>query len=229
MTSDNLYSPFIIRHESGVRIRLSDKLWFATAQESKPHLLDNDPKLKAMQNSLRVLFIRSERGSKRAQERLFAIHQLLYPEAHSLPASVERALELRHLMCQLSYLATPKTPDSSSILTGPIKLREDPSILNQKLYKVAKACYKKNATLKSLAIRIFLMKLEKEGFGTIDEKLLKRDLAELEIWDKKKTGGASPDALQIIFSSDECLPYQFHAQKWRTRKGLPQFIKKVQG
>lgn len=235
---DEIPFPIVARADTGVRIALNTKLLLERIAENRLHPLDNDPMLKAMQSSLRLLFIRARRGRKKSSEnsfaihkwrgdeksieRLFEIHKLLYPDTHDLPVPVERALDVRHLMCELSYLVSPAKSDPKSdhqrVLAGPVRLVESASDSNPKLYELAERQWKRGATLKSLAVRVFLERLQDKGITTIDEKIIDRDLAALQEWDDMKTGGKSPGALRIIFSTGESLPYQFHTQKWMARK-----------
>src|SRR6266404_2419861 len=122
MDRDDLPFPLIARSASGVPIALNTKLLLERIAQNRPHSLDDDPMLKAMQSALRLLFLRARSGMKRSGqrsfanhkwrgdeksiERLYEIHKLLYPEAHNgtLTAAVERALDVRYLMCELSYL-----------------------------------------------------------------------------------------------------------------------------
>src|SRR5213592_4237044 len=111
---DDLPFPIVASADSGVRIALNTKLLLEHIAQNRAHRLDNDLMLRAMQGSLKLLFIRARRGDKKSSERLFEIHKLLYPEAHELSVPVERALDFRYLMCELSYLVTPASPDNQT-------------------------------------------------------------------------------------------------------------------
>ncbi len=221
MERDDLPFPLIACEASGVRILLNSKRIVETITQSKHHPLDDNPMLKSMQHMLRLLFIRKTRGDKKAEGRLFEIHRILYPKAHAISEPIERALDVRHLMCELSYLSKPANASSKTILSGPIQLVESASSRNPKLYEIAAKHLKKGATLKSLAVRIFLQRMRRRKIATIDEKKIESDLTMLREWDDKPTGGKSREALSIIFSTNEHLPYQFHAQKYLKRKRTP--------
>ena len=221
METDPLPFPFIVRSHSGVRIALNSKLILESALQNRPHGVDNSPVLKSMQQQLRLLFIRKAQGDQAAENVLFEIHRMLYPKAHAISEPIERALDIRYLMCELSYLSAPVIANAATILEGPIELVESAENLNPKLYETAAKHWRQNATLQSVAVRIFLERLKDRKITTIDQKKLESDLAKLRKWDKKKSGGQSPEALKIIFKTNEYLPYQFHAQKWIKRKRAP--------
>ena len=216
--SDKSKYPIIWHAKSGVRIVPNTGLAIESVLETKPHPIDDTPMLKSMRHRLRLLYLKRMKGDRKAENTLFEIHQLLYPEAHALPEPIERGLDVRYLMCEISYLATPKNSDSGTILSGPITLSANASVFNPDLYNEVTAQWKKAVTLQSLANRIFVERLHRRGIYTIDEKKLQSDLKRLREWDKKPSGGKSPNASLILFSTDEELPFEFRAHRWLKRK-----------
>lgn len=141
----------------------------------------------------------AETGDERATNQLSAIHKLAHPDNYELPATViknladsyhtsphlARAWAIRFIMVNLSYIVAATRSDVS-LLTSPIRLATENADLfatwESDLYEKASKHIKRNSTLQSLAIDIYIEELAEEGI-TIGPRELKRDLQKLKEWE----------------------------------------------
>jgi hypothetical protein len=140
-------------------------------------------------------------GDENSLTQLKAIEKLIRAAKYCLPFTklreivdryetsppLARAWELRRLMsglCWVVALIRPKPPYS---IDQPVKLIS-PHKHYANLSELAQRHIKKNSTLQSLAISIYLEQLRNEGItdekNTITEKTLKADLARAREWEK---------------------------------------------
>ncbi|HEV7681218.1 MAG TPA: hypothetical protein VGO68_03775 [Pyrinomonadaceae bacterium] len=142
-------------------------------------------------------------GDEKAAEQIKAIEKLVKPEKFELPRTriselvaryetsphLARGWELRRLMSSLMEVVEPAKPDIPFTTNQPVKIKEDVSTTS--LQQLAKEHWKRNTTLQSLAIRIYLGHLRKAGIAgadqTITDETLKRDLVLVRKWEETHT------------------------------------------
>lgn len=167
--------------------------------ESKYHRLTED-----LISGLAIVIERAAEGDERAAIQLTAIEKLIKPEKFELPLSkikelvdryetspmLARGWELRRLMSALSNVIEPLKSGRPDSINEPIRLTETPSMFYYRtLWNLAQKHWKRNTTLQSLAIRIYLEGLQDagitgEGAETITDRTLKRDLASVRKWER---------------------------------------------
>jgi hypothetical protein len=139
----------------------------------------------------------AEKGDTESSDQLKALHKISYNRNYELPATViknlvdsyhisphlARAWDIRDLMLDLSYVVEQTRADKS-ILECSVKLstRDNARRFNEALYDRAAKHIKRNSTLQSLAIEIFIEDMEAEGIS-LDPRGLKRDLQKLKEWE----------------------------------------------
>jgi hypothetical protein len=147
-----------------------------------------------IRNLVRIAY-RAETGDEQASDQLKVIHKLTHPKNYDLPATViknladsyylsphlERAWAVRSLMFDLSYVVEP-THEDRSVLHSPVKLAARPVGLYEPTYEKAARHIKKNSTLQSLAIDLYMDELDKEGIH-LDPRQLRLDLKKLKEWE----------------------------------------------
>jgi len=153
-------------------------------------------KLSEIIHKLVRIAVHAEEGDERASNQLKVIHKLALPNNYALPASViknladsyhisahlARAWSIRSLMIELSFVVEP-THDDRSVLDGPVRLTTtNVHLLNPEIYEKAKRHIKKNTTLQSLAIAIYLEELGREEIY-LEPRQLKHDLQKLKEWE----------------------------------------------
>jgi hypothetical protein len=142
----------------------------------------------------------ADKGQERAINRLKVIHKFAYPDDYEVPTAViselaekyhtsphlARAWAIRQLMYDLSWVVTPVRHDKS-LLEGAVKLRDDEefpiSKERKEWHQRAAKHIKRNTTLQSLAMSIYLEDLEKEGI-ILDTRHLKLDMQKLREWEE---------------------------------------------
>lgn len=135
-------------------------------------------------------------GSIEAENKLIAINKILRPQQYNLPKSaienivdryngspqLGRACTLRYLMSLLTKVVRPAHSEKPFNTRSPILLLET-SKDEGPLFLKAQQQWKRNSTLQSLAIRIYLSELVNANPDTrVDERTLKRDLLALRRW-----------------------------------------------
>jgi hypothetical protein len=141
-------------------------------------------------------------GDENSLTQLKAIEKLIRAPKYCLPFTklreiidryetsppLARAWELRGLMSGLCWVVAPIRPKPPYSIDQPIKLIKPPNKAYADLSELAQRHIKKNSTLQSLAISIYLEQLRNEGItdenNTITERTLKADLARAREWEK---------------------------------------------
>ncbi len=188
-------------------------------------------------------FVESDAGDEFAKKRIEVIAKLLDPETYGggipltvveellekfhTPPALARGLALRDLMRRLSWGVEPNKP-GQSVLEGNVRLTDSKFLKRETTfwheygewktaYEVALEHWPKRGapTLKSLAVKVYLKQLQKEGFTTISEASLAGDLQELAEWDKTQ------EPLRrwiLIFNAggkNIRLPWQDYSEGWK--------------
>jgi hypothetical protein len=166
-------------------------------------------------------------GSIDAENKLIALNKILRPQEYNLPKSViknivdryngspqlARAGTLRHLMSLLTKVVRPAHSEKSFNTRSPILLLETCKDEGPLLIK-AKRQWKRNSTLQSLAIRIYLSELVSAKPDTrVDERTLKRDLLALRRWEAKHIPEAGDVTYEGARVGDEILTWPAIASK----------------
>jgi hypothetical protein len=138
-------------------------------------------------------------------------------------------------MGELSWVVEPAREEAASVLDGPIRLADHIHAQGSTLFdpiskkyisasKVAAKHWSRGITLKTLAIRVYLDELQRQGFEGIDERSLKRDLKEVEDWestlpeDRRNWG-----VLVVTFGKPNIhLPVGEYSEGWKQRKRAKQ-------
>lgn len=144
-------------------------------------------------------------GDEKAAEQIRAIKKLVWPEKYELPRTkitelaaryetsphLARGWELRRLMSSLMTVVEPAKSDTPFTANQPVKLKEDTPDSHSLLQQLAEEHWKRNTTLQSLAIRIYLDHLREAGIAsadqTITDQTLKRDLVLVRKWEETHT------------------------------------------
>lgn len=169
---------------------------------------------------LLAVHLRAHNGDEMAKSQLQAIKKLISPGKYQVPLNVieelakkynthgplVRGWEIRRLMAQLVPLITSVDIANQDPTKGPIKLTDSEETQGSDLYQEAASHCRKGTTLQSLAIRIYLGRLEKSGDQHVDIRSLKRDLQKVREWEvgnyghmrQKESLARSLDAETII-------------------------------
>lgn len=150
-----------------------------------------------------LVFIRARAGLEPAREQIDVLERFIFPRQYKLVHKVKelagryrrsplaRGWELRELMCKLASVVVPANGnrDTSSLLKDAVIISTEPHAKEHPLYDEAVRNWKRGSTLASLAIRIYLEretagKSEEDRDSTLSERSLKRDLKEVEEWEK---------------------------------------------
>jgi hypothetical protein len=198
--------------------------------------------LEALIDDLVKTFVNSDAGDEFAKKRIEVIAKLLDPETygggipltvveellekHHTPPALARGLALRELMRKLAWAVEPNKA-GQSVLEGTVRLTNSKFLKNETTfwheYGEQKSAYdvalehwpKRGApTLKSLAVKVYLKQLQKEGFTTISEASLASDLQELAEWDKTQ----EPRRSVLIHNAggkNIRLPWQDYSEGWK--------------
>ncbi len=166
-------------------------------------------------------------GSIEAENKLIAINKILRPQQYNLPNSaienivdryngspqLARACALRHLMSLLTKVVRPAHSEKSFNTRSPILLLETSEDEGPLLVK-AQQHWKRNSTLQSLAIRIYLSELISAKPDTgVDERTLKRDLLALRRWETNHIPEAGDVTYEGARVGDETLTWPAIASK----------------
>jgi hypothetical protein len=137
-----------------------------------------------------------------AAVQLRAIEKLVAPGKYEIPQSairdialryetsppLARGWELRQLMSYLAGIVEPAKAGKSLTMHEPIKVMQNVPKYSAGLQELANKHWKRNSTLQSLAIRIYLEGLRDAGITndtqTISEETLKRDLKLVREWEE---------------------------------------------
>ncbi len=148
-------------------------------------------------------------GNERAAVWLKAIEKIFHPEKFELPRSkieeiatkyetnpqLARGWALTAFMSHLSHVVEPRDKDRS-LPSDPVVMKSKstlagPENIIKEIDKITESYLKRNSTLQSLAIRMYLDSLQREGVtddqATITERTLKRDLQAVKEWEKTAT------------------------------------------
>jgi hypothetical protein len=174
------------------------------------HLIDKgelDPKYHEIAEEIVYVLVHliadAGSGDEDASDQLKAIEKLTRPEKYELPRSkikelvekyhtrpqLARGWELRRLMSGLSFAVEPVRTDKPVSIDSQVRLLKKPKPDDRYWWERARKHWKPRSTLQSLAIRIYLARLEDEGItdasdASITERTLKRDLAEVRMWEQ---------------------------------------------
>ncbi len=148
-------------------------------------------------------------GNEQATLWLKAIEKILHPQKFELPRTkideiatryetnpqLARGWEVTALMSHLSHVVEPRDKDRSSP-SDPVVIRAKSTLegseeIIKEIVKITRSYWKRNSTLQSLAIRMYLDYLHREGItddqATISERTLKRDLQAVRDWEESAT------------------------------------------
>ena len=137
-------------------------------------------------------------GDETAKQQVLAVKKLLAPATYQVPLKIiedlakkynavgplARGWELRRLMAELAEIVVPANPQNTCVLCGPVRVSEAPPARGTPLYQEALERCRKRTTLQSLAISIYLDRLQKEGDFKTDERSLRRDLDKVRRWEE---------------------------------------------
>lgn len=140
-------------------------------------------------------------GDEKSLLQLKAIEKLIRAPKYCLPFTklreiidryetsppLARAWELRRLMSNLCWVVAPIRSKPPYSIDQPVKLVKPSNSAFTHLSELAQRHLKRNSTLQSLAISIYLEQLRDEGTdenNTITEKTLKSDLARAREWER---------------------------------------------
>jgi hypothetical protein len=141
-------------------------------------------------------------GDEKSRTQLKAVEKLIRAPKYCLPFTklreiidryetsppLARAWELRRLMSNLCWVVAPIRPKPPYSIDQPIKLINPSNNAYADLSELAQRHLKRNSTLQSLAISIYLEQLRSEGItdenNTITERTLKADLTRAREWEK---------------------------------------------
>jgi len=167
-------------------------------------------------------------GSLEAENKLIAVNKILRPQQYNLPQSaienivsryngspqLARACTLRHLMSLLTKVVRPADSEKPFNTRSPILLLEASKDEWPGLFIKAQKQWKRNSTLQSLAIRIYLSELVSAKPDTrVDERTLKRDLLALRRWEANHTPVAGDVSYEGAHVGDEILTWPAIASK----------------
>lgn len=189
------------------------------------------------------ILIRAHSGDEDAANQLKAIDKLIYPDTYELPKTVvdnlikqyhtraplARGWRLREIIGGLSSVVEPVS-QSANVLNGAIRLKDTAKDKGSTIYSevaksrvsaydAAKRHWKRGVTLKTLAIRVYLEDLQQQGFEGIDERTLKRDLKEVEAWEKTLPEEQRKWGVVVHTSGSPLhLPVGKYSEGWKQRK-----------
>lgn len=153
-------------------------------------------RLKEIIHNLVRIALHAETGDEESLNQLKVLHKITYPKNYDLPSTViksladsyhtsphlARAWSIRRLMLDLSYMVEP-TRKEKSVLESCVRLTTSKvHLLDSARYEKAARHIKRNSTLQSLAMDIYLEELDKEGIH-LESRQLKRDLQKLKEWE----------------------------------------------
>lgn len=181
--------------------------------------LSRNDLLDKIQRNLRYFSLFAYRGHKPSQILLSNILKIL-PQFSlensglKVPASVARVMEMRMLMSVLSaYVKPTRNNGSDSTLHGSVEL--DIAAPRDRYYDLVETYRKRGMTLKSLAVRVFISDLHREGITTIDERVVARDFDFCKRWEAQ-----NPNMTWIILGirgDNDGLPFVNGYSDWKSR------------
>lgn len=138
---------------------------------------------------------RASTGDASALNQLKVAHKIVYPNVYQFPVTVienlaeryhtpphlARAWAVRSIMVEIDLVLEP-TREGASLLDGAVKLTTAPNLVKSDLYKSVASYMRRNSTLQSIAIDMYIDELSREGI-TLDEERLKDDLRKLKEWE----------------------------------------------
>lgn len=155
--------------------------------------------LRELLSGLIGLFLVSHVGDEHARQQLDVIRKFTFPQKYEVPwTAVEatskmygsghllRGLGLRRIMHEVADLIVLSQPDAEDVTKSAVSISPKAD-KGHKLYPRVQEYCKPKTTLRSLAIRIYLKRLEDAGKnkdGAINERTLRRDLKRLERWEE---------------------------------------------
>lgn len=201
--------------------------------------------LQTLIDQLVSTLVRKDAGDEFAEKQIEAVQKLLDPETyggiqitvleeliqkhHTRPA-LARAWAIRSLMGRLSWGVEANTP-GAGVLDGKIKLTTSEHLKKETTYwheygewrtayDVASDHWPKRGapTLKSLAVKVYLKQLEREGFTTISEASLEGDLQELAEWERRHPKEIEQATELLIFNlggPNQGLPWMPYSEGWK--------------
>lgn len=167
-------------------------------------------------NLVRIAF-RAQGGDELASNQLKVLHKIAYPFNYELPATViknlavryhisphlARAWDVRELMYELSYVVEPVNFEKS-VLEGPVTLKTH-NLGMRDVYNKAKHHIRRGSTLLSLAISLYIERLEQEGIA-LEPRDIKRDLQKLKKWESANLKEDSPFRLPLWYEPGKYPP-----------------------
>lgn len=206
-------------------------------KEKKP-AFENQIDIHRLVDGISHLLLFAAYGDKEALLQLHAIEKLTRAALYEIPLSkieeivekyhtrppLARGWELRRLMYFLASVVEPLKRGHKFAPNHPVVMREGRPGIFVGLADLARKYIRRNSTLQSLAIQIYLKQLQDEGVTgadqTITERSLKRDLAEVEKWERN----ASQDdkfrrgLAQSVLFGDTAIAWCGYSQGWKERR-----------
>ncbi len=178
------------------------------------------------------LFLQAHAGNTKAHSQIKAIEKLIYPEKHDLGFSVinelanhyrpnpsrARGYQIRHLMAWALPFVESLLLENNDPTKGQIRLRSNLPDHMRNVWGFSDIVenLKPRSTLQSLAISMYFSRLQREGFDSITKENLRRDLRNLQEWEKGNPISAVTDNMFVADRAD--LPVRFYSEEWKQRK-----------
>lgn len=164
-------------------IKATDLLPDIAAGRIKPDEQSKEMILKMCMLGLRETIAGAVEGYEDDLKSLQEICASVWPVLPDTPAPIARASEFTGLMWNLAHVVKPACANTTIVLHGPIVVDEDqkdnPADSRlAKSYAIAKKHWKPRTTLKALTMRAYLERLHSQGFHSISERSIARDLQE---------------------------------------------------
>src|ERR1044072_1257877 len=153
-------------------------------------------------------------------------------------ASMARGFALRHWFSRMSRAVVSRKTNEAiitragaaansstyreaikTVLTTRVHLRQAPLFDDDEVFKIAKRYWKLGSTLQSLAITAYIDELESQGLEGASERGLKRDLREVEDWEKHLSRWAYTADIYGEDGKDISMPVEKYTDEWKARKG----------
>lgn len=194
--------------------------------------------LALMMNKLAELTGRALKGEEQALLQIQAAHRMLCAETFGLEmphikqvaemdrtksgkdaAALSRAYDVRIWMSRLSAVVEPKNEGERLSPSSTVKLREKPMHESdaELLQMVRERFIRKNMTLQSLAISVYLDRLDNGGIATKEYRDIEKDLRIAKKYDHEYSLTNSVWQLRYVHGGDP-LPVKILASSWASRK-----------
>lgn len=156
-----------------------------------------------------MIMASASEGNSRSRMWLKAIEKIFHPQKFELPLNKIEEIAIRYetnpqlargwaltaLMSHLTHVVEPRDKKHSSP-SDPVVMRSKSNLpgseyVVKEIDRITLSYLKRNSTLQSLAIRMYLDSLQREGViddqATINERTLKRDLQVVKKWEQTAT------------------------------------------